>query len=71
MDKQNITNESISIIEIPTVLEEPIDLKFTDYSIYCALCNIEIVLKNQLIKDGDDVCCEDCNHKIVFRIIRI
>lgn len=71
MAKENTTNESISILEIPTVLNTPIDLKFTDHSIYCPLCNIEIDIENQFIKDGDDVCCEGCNHKIVFRIIRI
>lgn len=30
MTKENTTNESISILEIPTVLALPIDLKFTD-----------------------------------------
>lgn len=71
MATENTTTESISILEIPTFLAPPIDLKFTDHSIYCPLCNIEIDIENQFIKDGDDVCCEDCNHRIVFRIIRI
>lgn len=70
-NKQNTKNESVSVLEIPTVLEQPIDLKFADHYIYCPICSIEIDLENRLIRDGDSAYCEDCEHKILLRVVKI
>ncbi|APZ44788.1 hypothetical protein BW723_00110 [Polaribacter reichenbachii] len=62
--------ENYSISEIKTVLKPPIIINFID-EINCPICDIEIYLKDKLIDNDSFVYCKDCNHKIVFRIIKI
>lgn len=70
-EDKNIATESISIMEIPTVLDPPISLKSADEYINCPICEISIDLKDQLIDNDCFAYCEDCNHKILFKIVKI
>ncbi len=62
---------STSILEISTVLTPPISLKFAGDCIACPICEIDIDMKDQFIDDGDFAYCEDCNHKVIFKIKKI
>ncbi len=67
----DISGASTSILEIPTVLKPPISLKFAGDCIACPICEIDIDMKDQLINDDDFAYCEDCNHKVIFKIKKI
>ena len=59
-----------TILEIKTVLTPPIIINFTDY-VNCPICEIEIEVKDKQIDDNSSVYCEDCNHTIKFKILKI
>jgi|TARA_B110000240_G_C13374334_1_gene399628 hypothetical protein len=62
--------KSYSILEVQTVLNPPIRLNFID-DINCPICDIEIDVKNQEIDDNSFIFCEDCNHTINFKLVKI
>lgn len=70
-DNKSSHFESVSYLEIPTVLNPPITLKFADNYISCPICEIDIDLKDCLIYNDTYAYCKDCNHKIIFKIVKI
>jgi uncharacterized paraquat-inducible protein A len=62
--------ENYSIIEIKTVLSSPIILDFVD-DINCPICDIEIDVRNKEIDDNSFANCENCNHTIKFKLVKI
>lgn len=69
----NFNHESTSILEIPTVLEPPLSSKLIEGFIICPICEFDIELNDKLtfIDNNDFAFCEDCNHKIIFKIKKI
>ncbi len=59
-----------SILEIKTVLKPPIILNFTDY-INCPICDNEIDVKDMEVDKNSYFDCENCNHTIKFKIVKI
>lgn len=59
-----------TILEIKTVLNPPIILNFTDY-VNCPICDNEIDVKDLEVDNNSSVDCENCNHTIKFKIVKI
>jgi hypothetical protein len=59
-----------TILEIKTVLNPPIILNFTDY-VNCPICDNEIDVKDMEVDNNSSVDCENCNHTIKFKIVKI
>ncbi len=59
-----------TILEIKTVLNPPIILNFTDY-VNCPICDNEIDVKDIEVDNNSSVDCENCNHTIKFKIVKI
>ncbi|TAF09128.1 MAG: hypothetical protein EAZ75_09225 [Flavobacteriia bacterium] len=59
-----------TILEIKTVLNPPIILNFTDY-VNCPICDNEIDVKDMKVDNNSSVDCENCNHTIKFKIVKI
>lgn len=59
-----------TILEIKTVLNPPIILNFTDY-VNCPICDNEIDVKDMEVDNNSSVNCENCNHTIKFKIVKI
>ena len=63
-------DEEISLIEITTVFDPPILLNFVD-EISCPRCDMDVDVKDLIIDEDSFVICENCEHKIKFKLIKI
>lgn len=63
-------DEEISLIEIATVFDPPILLNFVD-EISCPRCDMDVDVKDLIIDEDSFVICENCEHKIKFKLIKI
>lgn len=59
-----------STIEFKTVLDPPIKINICDY-INCPICEIEIDVRGKIIDNNSFEICEDCNHIIKIKIVKI
>jgi DNA-directed RNA polymerase subunit RPC12/RpoP len=57
-----------SILNIPTVLNPPIILKDIIYN--CPVCDYEIDI-DMIVDNNSFIRCENCDHKIKLKIIKI
>lgn len=62
--------ETSSTVEIKSVLKPPIKLNFLDY-INCPICDIEIDIKDKIVDSNSRVTCEDCEHTVNFKMVKI
>lgn len=59
-----------STIEIKSVLNPPIKLNFVEY-INCPICEIELDVKDNIIDSNSFIICENCEHIMKYRVIKI
>lgn len=59
--------ENQSIVKVKTVFNPPVKLNFIDF-VNCPVCEFEIDLKDKIVDDKSFVLCDNCNHKINFKI---
>lgn len=57
-----------SILDIPTILTPPIELKDITYN--CPCCDYEIDL-NIIVDDNSFITCDNCDHTIKFKIKKV
>lgn len=68
--KNNNLIDDFSFLEVRTVNCPPVKLDFVDW-VNCPICDLEIDVKNKVIDEKSYVFCENCKHKILFKIIKI
>lgn len=71
VNRKNDSLESTSILEIHTVESPPISLLVADDYVKCPICDIDIDVKGVVIDNGSFAHCEDCNHRITFKIVKL
>jgi hypothetical protein len=59
-----------SILEIKSVYKPPYILDFVEY-VNCPICEQEIEVFNMTVDENSFVSCEDCEHDIRFRLVKI
>ena len=62
--------EDYSILEILSVYTPPYILDFVEY-VNCPICEMEIDVFNTIVDENSFVYCEDCEHTIQFKLVKI
>lgn len=62
--------EDYSTLEILSVYTQPYKLDFVEY-INCPICEMEIDVFNTIVDENSFVYCEDCEHTIRFKLVKI
>jgi hypothetical protein len=62
--------DDCSILEILSVYTPPYVLNFVEF-INCPICEMEIDVYNKMVDENSYAYCEDCKHKIQFKLVKI
>lgn len=57
-----------SILDIPTIKTVPFELKDITYN--CPCCDYEIVI-DIIVESNTSIKCDNCNHNILLKVIKI
>jgi hypothetical protein len=62
--------EDYSTLEILSIYKPPYILDFVEY-VSCPNCEMEIDIFNRIVDENSFVYCEDCEHTIRFKLVKI
>lgn len=62
--------EDYSILDIKSVFTSPYTLNFIEY-VNCPRCETEIDVFNKVVDENSFVYCENCEHTILFKLVKI
>ena len=62
--------EDYSTLEIFSVYTQPYKLDFVEH-INCPICEMEIDVFNTIVDENSFVLCQNCEHTIRFKLVKI